>query len=201
MFGCTQMIYSLIELILDHSAFTNRYGRFLNDRLVNQLINVLQSIDFFPDGCQLLFLKARQHRLDRRQHLQRVTKSDQISGVCRLISYFAEQSFQIVNRIQVLSDLVPGDGILIQFLDCIQTFLHFFLINQRLLNIVSQQSAAHGRLRLVQYPQQRPSLLLFPQCLCQFQISSGGTVQQHVFAGKIGRNMSKMFKIRLLGII
>ena len=99
MLGTAQSVYGLIELILDHSAFPYGDRRFFNDRFIDQLINILQSVNLLPDFRQLFFFKCSQHRLNRRQHLQGIPKCDQISGICRLISHLTEQSFQIVDGI------------------------------------------------------------------------------------------------------
>ena len=99
MLGAAQSVYGLIELILDHPAFPDGQGRFVNDRFIDQLINILQAVNLLPDFRQFFFFKGSQHRLNRWQHLQGIPKCDQISGICRLISHLTEQSFQIVDGI------------------------------------------------------------------------------------------------------
>ena len=99
MLGTAQSVYSLIEPVFDHSAFPYGDRRFFNDRFIDQLIDVLQSVNLLPDFHKFFFFKCRQHRLNRRQHLQGIPKCDQISGICSLISHLTEQSLQIVDGI------------------------------------------------------------------------------------------------------
>ena len=58
-----------------------------------------------------------------------------------------------------------------------------------------------GSFGLIKHPQKGTTFLLFTKSFCQFQISSGGAVKQHIFAGKIGINMPEMLQLRLLCLI
>ena len=87
--------------------------------------------------------------------------------------------------------------------DRILSFFYLCLINQRLFDIRTQQSCAHGSFGLVQYPEQRTTFLFFTHCLYQFQISSCGTVNDYKFAGRIwmdGRNMIQIVFLCLIEI-
>lgn len=58
MLGAAQSVYGFIKLILDHPAFPDGQGRFVNDRFIDQLINILQAVNLLPDFRQFFFSKA-----------------------------------------------------------------------------------------------------------------------------------------------
>ena len=121
-----------------------------------------------------------------RQHGQGAFEGNEIPGICRLIADLTDQTLQVINRVQVFTDLFPGDRVPVQFFDGIQTPVDLILFNQRLLDKAPEHSGPHCGLRLIQHPHQGTSLLFFPQRLAQLQISSGRTVDDHIFSRHIG---------------
>ena len=136
-----------------------------------------------------------------RQHGKGIFKGNQVSRVGRLVADPANQPFQIVNGVQVLCHLLPGNIIHIQLLNGILPCKDSFPVNQRLLHEGAQHPGSHGRLRLIQHPEQRPSLLLLPEGLCQLQISSGGGVKHHILPCGVRCDGSQMIEGALLGFI
>ena len=90
---------------------------------------------------------------------------------------------------------------LIQLLDSRMALLDLRPVNERLLHHAPKGSGPHGGLCLIQHPQKRAPLQLFPQGLCQFQISPAGAVDDHVFADGIGLKVGHMGQGLLLGLI
>ena len=86
------------------------------------------------------------------KHFQRRGKSHHISGIGRLIIDPADQTFQVVHRIQILPDLVPENRILIQLFQSLQPVVDLVRIDKRLLYIGTEGSRSHGGFCFIQHP-------------------------------------------------
>ena len=117
-----------------------------------------------------------------REHFERTAERSQVSRICGPVCDPCDQPLQIINRGEVLADLLPGDGAVLQLCHSIQPFLDLIFIDQRLLHIFSQRPCPHGGLRLIQHPEKGTSLLLLAQRLAQLQVPSCRAVQHHVFS-------------------
>ena len=135
-----------------------------------------------------------------RDHLQRTFKCQQVSRIRRSITDPADQTFQIVYRIQVFTDLLAKHRLHIQFRHRIQPFVDRIRINQRLFHKVSQHTGTHSCFRLIQHPQKGTTFLFFPQRLHQFQVSSRRTVDDHIAVCSIRDNFIHMLHGVFLGI-
>ena len=82
----------------------------------------------------------------------------------------------------------------VDFFDGIQPSVDFVLINQRLFQKGSEHTGPHGSFCLVQNPEKRTPLAFFPHGFCQFQITSGGTVNEHILIGNVGGNSPHVFQ-------
>ena len=191
-FGAPELIHLFIVPVPDDIAFFHGDGRILPDRVRDQAAEVFQRIQVLTD----LFQQAASHILkdeaDGRQHLKRRPKCRQIPGIGRPVGDPGDQTLQVIDRPHIFPQLLPGYSLLFQFLHRIQPALDLRLLDQRLLHIFSERPGAHGRLRLVQHPEEGAPLLLFPERLAQFQVPPGRTVQHHVFPGCIGRDVGQV---------
>ena len=84
-----------------------------------------------------------------RKHLQGIAERDQIPGIGRLVADPPDETFQIIDGIQILTDFLSGNVIHIQFFHRLLAFQYLCFMYQRLFNAGTKQSGPHGRLRLV----------------------------------------------------
>ena len=121
----------------DNAAVFLCQRRFIYDRTPDQICDVLKRIHILIDLLQDRCLKLTQDLTDKRDHCQRRSKCNHISRICGLIADPADQSLQIVDRIEIFSDLVTEHRLLCQFLYRRQSLPDFCGIDQRLLHIAS----------------------------------------------------------------
>ena len=136
--------------------------------------------------CSAGSRKDPQDLFDRLEHAQGVTQGDQVPGIGGLIGDPGHQTLQVIDRAEILAQLVPVHTLPAQGLHTVQTGLDLRPLRQGLLQKAVQEPGAHGRAGLVQHPEKRAALFLVAEGLGQLQIAPGGAVQQHVFAGGIG---------------
>ena len=127
-----------------------------------------------------------------RQHLQRRFKGNQIPGVGRVIADPADQTFQVIDRIQILPYFFPQHGLQIQLCDGIQTGIDFIGIDQGLLHDTSHHTGPHGSFGFIKNPEKRTAFLFLTHGFYQFQIPSAGTVNHHIFICDIRCNTIHM---------
>ena len=95
----TQSVHISIEALSDHASFPDGNGRFLTERLFDQLANIGKGVNVSVNFQKQLLLKILEKQLDMGQHTQRVAKGDHIPGVGRPITHLSQKPFQIVNGI------------------------------------------------------------------------------------------------------
>ncbi len=165
------------------------------------MIDIFQRIQILTGFDQQSGVHIGKQRFDGRQHHKGIAEGDQIPGIGRLVADLAQQTFQIIDRVQIFAQLVPVHISFAQHFHRVQPQVYLFFVDQRLFDIFAQQTAAHGGFRAVQYAQQRTLLLFLPQSLRQLQIPPGSAVKQHVLADQIRIQMRKMRQRRLLCLV
>ena len=183
--GGAEPVHILMVTVPNHISLPDRNGRLLLDGTVDQFIQILQPVHILLDLLKQRAFQFRQQCLQMRQHPQRRLESDQVPRICRLIADASDQTFQIINGTQVFPQLFPGNQPAVQLFHRRQTLLDLLPVDQRLFDTASQHPGPHGGPGLVQHPQKRPTLLLFPQGLHQLQIPTAGTVDNHEITGHI----------------
>ena len=146
-------------------------------------------------------LEGIQKLFDIGEHLKGCLKCHQIPRIGGLVGDPADEPFQIVDRLKVFPDFVADHGLAVQLFHRLQTAVYLLLVDERLFHEAAQHSGAHGRLSLIQHPQERTPLLLLPQRLHQLQIPSGRAVQQHESVRKIWGDAGHLPHIGLLCLI
>ena len=198
--GSSELVDLLIIAVPDNISLFHGNGRFVPDRAFQQAAQILQRIHILINLFQQIRLHFLKQIPDGRQHFQRSFKRSQIPRIGCPICNLRKQTFQIINRRQILPDFLSGNRLIFQFFHGIQPKYNFFFINQRLLYTFSQHPGPHSCFCLIQNPEQGASLLFFTQSLTQLQISPGGAVQKHIFSRYIRRNMRQIGKRVLLGL-
>ena len=127
-----------------------------------------------------------------REHLKRASERGQVSRIRRAVCNPRDQPFQIIDRREILADLFPGDGCILELRHGVQALFNFLLVNKRLFHIFSESSCSHGGLCLVQHPQQGASFLFLSQRLAQLQIPPCGAVEHHVFPCRVRSDMCQV---------
>ena len=152
--GAAQHVYGLIKTIPDHASLPDGHRRFLLNSLFNQLKDILQTVNLLLHIYKLLTAKALQNLFYGRKHLQRIPKGDKVPGVGGFVGHLAKKPLQIIYRVQIFPQFIPGNTVLVQLLHRIQTLFHFLLIYQGLLQHTAQQPPSHSGPGFIQNPQQ-----------------------------------------------
>ena len=183
--GLPIAVHVLVAAVPDNIAVPDGNRRVLPDGPGNHSLEIGQHIQFLTERPKKRGLKISHQRFDMRQHFQGRAKGGQISGICRLVADAPDEALQIVNGIEILSKLLPGDGVSIQLRYCLMAALNLPPVNQGLFHHCPQSSGAHSGFGFVENPQKGASFLLFPQGFHQLKISSRGAVKEHISAGEI----------------
>ena len=94
-----QTIHFLVIALLDDIAITHRDRRLLVDRCKKQLIQICQTVKFIADLRSQFTVDILKQRCDRRQHLNRVTKSNHIPWIRGLVCNSCDQTLEIIDWI------------------------------------------------------------------------------------------------------
>ena len=195
------LIHHLVVAVPDDPALLHRQRRILLDGIFHQLKQILQRIHILSDILQKSSLKIREQLPDKRKHLEGCLKRHQISGIGGLVGNPAGQSFQVIDRLQVLPDFIPVHRCLRKFLHGCQPVLDGCRLDQGLLDHTAQHSGSHGRFCPVKDAQKGTLFLLFPQGFHQLQVSAARTVNQHVPVGKIRRQRGHLVHVVFLRLV
>ena len=203
------MIDVRVKAVPDNAALLHgQRGLFLNGTVqqIHQIPEILQIVEDAADGgtldgfCRLLRQRG-ENLADRREHADGVAEGDQISGIGCLIGHFRQKPLQIINRRQILAELIAVHTEAAERLHRVQPLFDRAPVYQGLLKKAVQKAGAHGGLRVIQHPEKRPVFVFLAKRLRQFQIAAGRAVQQHVFAGQISRDARNIAQIIHLGVI
>ena len=96
--GGAEPVHILMITVPDHISLPDRNGRILLNGTVDQLIQILQSVQISLDLLEQRTLQFCQQRLQVGKHLKRCLEGNQIPRICSLIADPADQAFQIIDR-------------------------------------------------------------------------------------------------------
>ena len=150
--GTAEFIHILVISLPDDTALSLNHRRFVHDGFSDKFGQILQRIHVFADAGKYGTFEFLQYPADMGKHFQRRGKSHHISGIGRLITDPADQTFQVVHRIQILPDLVPENRILIQLFQSLQPVVDLIRIDKRLLHIGTESSRSHGGFCFIKHP-------------------------------------------------
>ena len=151
----------LMVSFFDKATVTDANRRFVHNRCIHKCKQVFQLVHFLLQLHKQRRLQALHNIFDMRQHGQWRLKCNKVTRIGGLITNPADETLQIVDRIQIFPQFFPRDRIILQFLYCIQPLHNFFFFNQWLLQIPAKHPRTHRCLRFIQHPKQRASLIFF----------------------------------------
>ena len=173
------MVHLLVIAVLDQVSLPDGDGRVILNGSFQQLVKVGQRVQVFRHLMKLSLGELQQNVLNVGQILKGSFKGDQVSGIGGPVTDLHGQPFQIIDRIHVLPEFLPGHGIVFQHLHRIQPAVDITFGKQGLLDHLPEHPGSHGGPGAVQDPEQTAFFIFFTESLRQFQIPSGRTVENH----------------------
>ena len=102
-----QPVYFFIVSVPDDISFLHRQRRLILYRLLYQFAQVREGVHVLVDVLQKFRLHLFQDIPDRRQHLKRTFKCDQVAGIGGTICDLCDQTLQVIDRGEIFPYLLP----------------------------------------------------------------------------------------------
>ena len=187
------IVQSLGIAAFNDAALAERERRIINDSSTDLCADLLQRI--YP--CFYILEKrgigSSEYILYVGQTDKTVLKSDQISGVRCPERHSCHEPFKIVYTGKHCAQVVSGQNVFAEILDCIQPCVNVVLISERLSDPLPELSGTHGRFAAVENSQQRTVDVLVKKRLGELEVLYACLVEPHAFCVV---NYFKRFQVR-----
>ena len=144
---------------------------------------------------------AFQQCLHRGNGVQRTVQGQTVPGGQAVVADLAQQALHIRHSLQLFSQFLRHDEVVLQCFHCVQTGLDAVTAHHGVFHPRAQQPRAHGRTGLIQQPQKGALPFAAAQALGQFQIAAGVPIQKHGFVALIQLQMGDMLQRVFLRLV
>ena len=177
-----QAIHLRVEAVPDKLALADGEGGLVHQRLADEGGQIVEIVQLFVQLVQAALFKAGELGLDLGQALHGGAEGHQIPAARRAVYDAAHQALHVGDALQGQYQLLTRYGVLHQGRHGGAAPVDLRDGQQGPLQPRAHHAAAHGGLRLVQYPQEAALLLLAPEGLGQLQVAPGRQIQLHELA-------------------
>ena len=184
----------------DQAALAQQDRRIVNDRGLDQVVDVLQQIDVARDFSQQGLPEQRRLFADLRQAGDCGRQRAQIAAVCRTIDDAPDQPLHVEHLFECIGQCRAGDHIVAQRSHRLLAARDMQRVIQRPLQPLAEQARAHRRPGAVEHPEQRAFFLSRAHGLAQLEVAPGNHVQLHILPLMVDLQMIERPKARLLGL-
>ena len=163
----------------DHASVAKQQGRVGVDGAFQQVAQGFQGRQRMRQRLNGRGLKAAKQLLDRRHRLERAQQRQAVARGEAVIADLAQKALHIRHIFQRLAHFLGRHVIVLEGLHRVKPRLDSPAVDHGVFHPAAKQPCAHGGVRAVQKPEQRPPPLPRAQAFHQLQVAPRHAVQKH----------------------